>query len=129
MIDTGSDITLLNARDDEKYGFGTVKRAFESHAVIGIGGSISNIYSTYDVKLEVGSSRVFNRYLAYDLSRVVRTTEQKIKLKITGIIGSDLMKRYGFIIDYANQRVGILTNLKDEPQENKEIIVAAKTDI
>jgi hypothetical protein len=66
-----------------------------------------------------------NRYLAYDLSRVVRTTEQKINIKISGIIGSDLMKRYGFIIDYANKQVGILTiKPKDEPLEEKEIIAA-----
>jgi hypothetical protein len=127
MVDTGSDITILNARDDNKYGFGTVKRAFENHSLTGIGGSISNIYSTYDVKLEVGSSRVMNRYLAYDLSRVVRMTEEKTKIKISGIIGSDLMKRYGFIIDYANQRVGILTIPKDKLQDDKEIIVATKT--
>lgn len=123
MIDTGSDITILNARDTKKYGFGIVKNAFENHTLVGMGGSISTIYSTYDVELKVGSSRVMNRYLAHDLSRVVRMMEEKIPFRISGIIGSDLMKRYGFVIDYANKQVGILTvKSKEEPVDEKEII-------
>jgi hypothetical protein len=123
LIDTGSDITILNTRDAKKYGFGVIKRAFENHSLVGMGGSVASIYSTYDVELKVGSSRVMNRYLAHDLSRVVKMLEQKISIQISGIIGSDLMKRYGFVIDYANKQVGILTvKPKNEPVDEEEII-------
>ena len=128
LIDTGSDITILNARDTKKYGFGIVKRAFENHSLVGMGGSVSSIYSTYDVELKVGSSRVMNRYLAHDLSRVVKRLEEKISIRISGIIGSDLMKRYGFVIDYANKQVGILTaKPKNESVGEKEIIATTTT--
>ena len=128
LIDTGSDITILNARDTKKYGFGIVKRAFENHSLVGLGGSVASIYSTYDVELKVGSSRVMNRYLAHDLSRVVKRMEEKISIRISGIIGSDLMKRYGFVIDYANKQVGILTaKPKEAPLDQKEIIATTTT--
>lgn len=121
MIDTGSDVTILNSRDTRKYGFGIVRRAFSKHTLVGMGGSVSTIYSTYDVELQVGSSEVFNRYLAHDLSQVVKRLEEKINIKISGIIGSDLMKRYGFVIDYANLKVGLLTHKTEELVDAEEM--------
>ncbi len=122
LVDTGSDITILHARDSKKYGFDTVKNNSHNHSVVGLSGRITTLYSTRNVKLKVGSSRVMNRYLALDISSLVQMIHKRSSIRISGIIGSDLMKRYGFVIDYANKQIGILTVKKEAPADNQGVI-------
>lgn len=118
LLDTGSDITMLNKHDGKKYGFKLLLRENESHAAIGIGGKTADISSVYKVQLELGSTRINTRYLAYDMSDIVRAIAQDTGVEISGIIGSDAMKRYGIIIDYKNKVVGVPTT-KKAAEDNK----------
>jgi len=112
LLDTGSDITMLNKHDGKKYGFKLLLRENESHAAVGIGGKTADFTSTHNVLLELGSTRINTRYLAYDMTTIVQSIAKDTGISISGIIGSDAMKRYGIIIDYKNREVGILTSKK-----------------
>lgn len=121
LLDTGSDITMLNKDEKNKYGFKLHIRENENHAAVGIGGKTTELTSIYQVHLKLGSTRIVTRYLAYDMSAIVQAIDRNSGVKISGIIGSDTMKRYGIIIDYKNREVGILTSKK--AAEDKEITI------
>jgi len=112
LLDTGSDITILNKNDTQQYGFHTLVREGEKHEAVGIGGKTSTLTSAYDVYLELGSTRIITAYLTYDMSDIVKNISKSSGIEITGIIGSDVMKRYGIVIDYKNKKVGILNSNK-----------------
>ena len=112
LLDTGSDLTLLNKEEIDKYGFKIFMRENESHAAVGIGGMTNEITSAYKVHLELGSTRIITNYLAFDMSELVNAIDKSSGVEISGIIGSDAMKRYGIIIDYKNKVIGVPTTKK-----------------
>jgi hypothetical protein len=120
LLDTGSDITMLNKEERNKYGYKLYARENENHAAVGIGGKTAALTSIYRVHLKLGSTRIVTKYLAYDMSDLVRAIDQSTGVKISGIIGSDAMKRYGVIIDYKKRVVGI--PIKKVPEANKAAI-------
>lgn len=119
LLDTGSDITMLNKDEKNKYGFKLRIRENENHAAVGIGGKTTELTSVYQVHLKLGSTRIVTSYLAYDMSDIIQAIDQNSGVKISGIIGSDAMKRYGIIIDYKNKVVGVPISKK--AAEDKEI--------
>lgn len=120
LLDTGSDITMLNKDEKNKYGFKLYIRENENHAAVGIGGKTAGLTSIYQVHLKLGSTRIVTNYLAYDLSAIVRAIDQSTGVKISGIIGSDAMKRYGIIIDYKKRVIGVPT--KKVASANKAVL-------
>jgi hypothetical protein len=115
LLDTGSDFTLLNETETKKYGFKTVNResALSVNKAVGVGGTIVEFKSVYNVSISLGSTRISTTCLAYDMSLLVTIIRNRSGIEISGIIGSDVMKRYGVIIDYANKEVGLISGRKD----------------
>ena len=106
LVDTGSDITILNLKDAKKYDFKTVLREGR-HQVTGMGGGSSSMSETWDVILGTKGRRFLSSFLSYDLSTIVRSIRNKTGLTISGILGADVMKKYGFIIDFAGRQITI----------------------
>ncbi|HEY4653093.1 MAG TPA: aspartyl protease family protein [Cyclobacteriaceae bacterium] len=115
LLDTGSDFTLLNETETKKYGFKTVNRESDLivNKAVGMGGTIVEFKSVYNVSISLGSTRISTTCLAYDMSLLVTIIRNRSGIEISGIIGSDVMKRYGVIIDYANKEVGLISGRKD----------------
>lgn len=122
LMDTGSAITMLHSGAIAEYGFKSFSRNNENHKAIGIGGESTKMSSANRVNLELGSTRIMTRYMVHDISHIVRQIQHTTGFEISGIIGSDAMKRYGIIIDYKHKRVGVLTSKKkiEEPTEVAE---------
>ncbi|CAN5307951.1 hypothetical protein BH23BAC1_BH23BAC1_24190 [soil metagenome] len=107
LLDTGSDLTILNRKDSEKYNFKVVLREYGRQKVASFGGIQSDILNTYNIDLKLGSQLIDTEIHSYDLSPVIESLKIKTNIKISGIIGSNIMKKYGFMIDYTNAEVGI----------------------
>lgn len=121
LLDTGSAITMLDKGAIGKYGFKSFLRENERHTAVGIGGTASTFTSASKVRLELGSSRIITRYMIHDLSHIVHQIKKSSGLEISGILGSDVMKRYGIIIDYRHKRIGVLVS-KNAEKENKVVM-------
>lgn len=121
LIDTGSDISMLHKGDSQKYGFTLISRKEKSLNAVGVGGKTSDFHATYHVQLELGSTRIVTRYLAYDLSSIVDGIYNNTGIQIAGIIGSDVMKRYGIVIDYKNRQMGIPTKTAKDRKNARDI--------
>ncbi|MGB3588121.1 MAG: aspartyl protease family protein [Tunicatimonas sp.] len=109
LVDTGSDMTILHKREANHFNFQPLQVSASSQQVLGLSGKRQTIYKAKNVKMIIGSMPIKALFKTYDLSGVVSSLGSRIDLKIDGIIGSDVMKRYGFIIDYQKQTIAIKT--------------------
>lgn len=112
LIDTGSDITVLHSKRAERFDFQPLIASSQKLQAMGFNGDRHTVYKATDVKLVIGTMPIKALYKTYDLSGVVRSIHNRVGIDVAGIIGSDVMKRYGFIIDYQKQTIAIKTKRK-----------------
>ncbi|MDF9801135.1 hypothetical protein OKW21_006398 [Catalinimonas alkaloidigena] len=104
LLDTGSDITVLHDENAKHFDF-KIKRMVSPQRVAGIHGNVNNMNRAYGLKLELGDLPIKIPFFTYDLSSVIQAIHSSTLLRISGIIGSDVMIKYGFIIDYKEELV------------------------
>lgn len=119
MVDTGSDISVLNQNVSDEFGFVPSVNNEVSYHIEGLNGEKKSISWAKKVKVSLGSSEIRARFYSMDLSNLVNSVKKKTHITIQGIIGSDIMKKYDFRVDYRNKKIGFST---------KHLISATKTD-
>ena len=106
LVDTGSDITMLNLMDAKKYGFKISKSRLNGYVVSGLQSQIKDfVLHTCTTELLLGETRIKRNYKVFDLSHIIESIRVDTGIRINGIIGSDLMKRYHFLIDYQAKEI------------------------
>jgi|GEM_PF-1715771 len=114
LIDTGSTITVLDLSQKKGYGFFTHKRL--SKELYGFGGKHLGVWSVLDVNLKIGGRFVATPFLGVSLSQLKESISKRTGYTITGIIGSDVIRDYGIIIDFVGERciVGVGKNMVEK---------------
>jgi hypothetical protein len=112
LVDTGSDMTILHRNLASRYDFSPILTASSQHQALGLSGKVQTIHKVKDVELKIGSTQVKALFKTYDISAIVNSLRDRVGVRISGIVGSDVMKRYGFIIDYQKQTIAIKTKVK-----------------
>ena len=105
VLDSGSDVSLLHLAETESFEFTHQKRAVKS--IIGASGGSQPLFEASAVALRIGHQLLQTSFYATDLTTVVESLAASTGIRITGIIGMDLMHRYGFEIDYGNKQLTI----------------------
>lgn len=101
LLDTGSDITLLNTGDAKKYGYSYGNRSdLRGYQLSGLGKSIKTVLGIYKVDLQIGSQQIKEAFIAYDLTNIIQSIRADHSVRISGIIGCNVLRRHGFVIDY-----------------------------
>lgn len=101
LLDTGSDVTLINKSDAKRFGFLYRDRYdLREYKLSGLGKSSTELLGIYDLELQLGSQKIKDIFLAYDITNIVNSLHAGHALHINGIIGSKALRRYGFVIDY-----------------------------
>ena len=103
VLDSGSEITLVHGPDAGKYGF-TIKNG-SSKSIVGASGGYQSLHEAQSVELTIGQQSLKTQFYATDLSVVVDFLSISTGFNISGIVGMDLMRRYGLEIDYSNQQL------------------------
>ncbi|MGD1892338.1 MAG: retroviral-like aspartic protease family protein [Cyclobacteriaceae bacterium] len=112
LVDTGSDMTILHQNMANRYDFVPLLTSASQQKALGLSGKVQTIHRVKNVELIIGSTPIKALFKTYDLSGVVSSLRDRVGVRISGIIGSDVMKRYGFIIDYQKQTIAIKTKVK-----------------
>lgn len=107
LLDTGSDLTVLNSKDAKGYDFKVLYIQAAAYVVSSFGGTRSDILSAWDARIQLGTQEIKAEIHSYDISNIVESLHKHSKVRISGIIGSNIMKKYGFQIDYSKKLVGI----------------------
>jgi hypothetical protein len=105
MLDTGSDLTLVDASAARSFGFKLHDVAGNGGKVAGIGGQKQSIQLATQVDLKVGGKSIFASFAGTRLSHMNAYFHTKGKKPLIGIIGADAMQLYGFVIDYESNTV------------------------
>lgn len=106
LLDTGSDINILNNRGAKKYSFAVSKKSpSDGFKLATINGFDRNILLVYDIKMEMQGRNIPCTFYSIDINSIVRSVQVKTGITIAGIIGSNTMKTFTFIIDYEKEQI------------------------
>ena len=106
LIDTGSDLTILNSKDARKYGFKIRATRAGKYKISGLDSEHRGRFLlAFKAELILGGRNMRGSYKVFDLSHIIKSILDDTGIRITGIIGSDLMKRHKFVIDYEAEEI------------------------
>jgi len=108
VLDSGSDVSLLHKLAASDYKFSVMKRTEKS--IIGVTGGNQSLHEVPDAVLQMTGHNLQTQFYATDLSTVVEVLFISTGIDISGIIGIDLMRKYGFEIDYASEKLFLDTD-------------------
>lgn len=106
LLDTGSDITILHMKGHKRYNF-NYHSSRGPHVANSLNSKNLNLHEAYTVDLTIGERQIKAKFFVYDMSSVVETIYKTSNLKICGIIGSDVMGNYDFVIDYGQRHITV----------------------
>ncbi len=101
LIDTGASVTVLNSKSTKNYNFDVLER--KGLQTTGFGGSTAGVQIAFGADIEFNNKKISMGFLAQDLTKMIRLIQNSTKLRIVGIIGTDLLKRYGCRVDFGNK--------------------------
>lgn len=107
LLDTGSSINLLDLSSMKKYKFKTYEQASDARNVIGLGSDEMQLLEVGDVDLVYKGVTLKGKFLTYDISNLITSFHAESGIAISGIIGSELMGKYGFVIDMKSNKASL----------------------
>jgi len=108
LVDTGSDISIIDENVAEEYGFRTIVNNDLNYQIEGLQGNKKALKWAKGCELIMGKGEIKARFFTLDIQHLSNSLRKKTHIKIQGIIGSDIMKKYNFRIDYKNLKIGYL---------------------
>ncbi len=112
LLDTGSDLTIINRNAARKYGFKLITN-YNNKLIEGLGSTTTEIKRVGGIFLKMNDTHINTKFYAFNLNNIVRSLEIKTNREIVGIIGSDVMKKYNFSIDFGNKLVHFEESTKE----------------
>lgn len=104
LVDTGSDITCIEKGYAKRFGF-KYRKSPSRQIITGINSMGSTHFTVYGAELRMCNVRLYTKIKALDIKQIIESIYWDTGVRITGIIGSDIMKQYNFVIDYRKQKV------------------------
>ncbi|MBK6266620.1 retropepsin-like domain-containing protein [Marivirga sp. S37H4] len=105
LLDTGSEYTILNMDSQDKYQYKTYPLSQARYQVQGVGKQLMQMYTVRKAVITFNEIQLKGIILAYDLSNVANSIKQRTGKTIAGIVGLEMMRAHGFVIDVANNKV------------------------
>ncbi|WNJ20183.1 retropepsin-like aspartic protease [Pontibacter sp. G13] len=106
LVDTGATISLLDLSVKKKYRFQASYESSNCAIARGIGGAAS-MTKVYRVDMSLGTLPIETKFYGMDLAHISAHIMQDTGIEIAGVIGTDLMKRYGFNLDFFQKQMTI----------------------
>lgn len=103
IVDSGASLSVLDESQSDDYNFSTM--ASDSKAA-GYGG-VAQFNEATGVEVTIGGKKFITDFKSQNLSAIVQLIKNEENIEICGIIGSDIMKSYNFIINYSNLSISI----------------------
>lgn len=103
IIDTGASVSIINQTEARRFGLTLHQISALERRIAGFGGTSSLQYAGR-CSLELGGKLLENvDFSANDMSLFVNAIYEREKIRIAGIIGSDVLFRLGLRIDYMDR--------------------------
>ena len=106
LVDSGSDVTIINLKDTKKFKINYGKMYSDRYRFSGLYSEHKgDILVAKGMDLELNDKKISGRYLLFDLSKIAQSLSKDSGIQINGIIGSDVMKNYNFVINYETEEI------------------------
>lgn len=105
LLDTGSDISIINSKDLKKYDLEEMKVYTEGARAISFNGNISSVMKVKSALVSLADNFDHTSFFSMDLSSLSDVIESKTSVRISGILGADLLLKYHCIIDYSQRQI------------------------
>ena len=109
LIDTGSDISIINASQLERFELTDQKIYHNSRTALGFNGGKAEIKRVKGAQLALTEYATHEMFYSLNLDCLVNSIKRKTNLRIVGIIGADVLIKYHCVIDYEKQQLTILS--------------------
>ena len=104
LVDTGASYTVLHSKSAKRFDYKIFKPLSLKPNSTGINvNSSQKIKTAIDVVLEFGQPPFKQAYYSQDLTPVISYIFKISKIRISGIIGTDLLKQHGCTVDIGNK--------------------------
>ena len=103
LVDTGSDISVINSSLLKKYDLEEEKIYNNSRRAIGFDGGQSQVMKVKNANVIISEFFTHESFYSMDLDKIATSIEAKTNIRIAGILGADVLLKYNCTIDY-NQR-------------------------
>ncbi len=103
ILDTGASLSVLDEKQSKEYGFSTTDLDSDTH-ISGYGGNTS-MKEAVSENVNVGGVDFNGNYYSQDISNIVNVIRANEGVKISGIIGCDILKTKGAIIDLSENTI------------------------
>jgi len=100
IVDTGASVTLLNATEAQHFGFSMRAVRGEMNELTGFADRLT-LSATSFCTLTIGNLKIGQRtYRSHEMNALFAIIENTEKMRIAGILGSDILAKYGMSVDY-----------------------------
>lgn len=105
LVDTGASITLVHDRFARHYNFEVVASAQEDQTLAGFGQNTQGIREAKKIDITLAEKKMNVVVYSHDLTNIINSINQRTHIRISGILGSDTLRKYGMMVDYANSQL------------------------
>jgi len=128
LLDTGSEYTVLDSGAKDKFNFYVQPFSNKNINVSGLGSTHNKLMETNGAQINFGYVRLRGITYAFDLTPIVKSIHNRTGKRITAIIGTHMMRNYGFVIDMGENTASITVKPKKKKKQNdkssEEFIIA-----
>lgn len=128
LLDTGSEYTVLDSGAKDKYEFFVSLSSENRINVSGLGSTNNRLNEASHARLKFEHVVLKGPTYAFDLSTVAKSIQLRTGKRISAIIGTHMMRSYGFVIDMGNNTatIHIKSKKKNRPSDYKsdDMIIA-----
>jgi len=110
LIDTGSSVSLINSSELKHFDL-RAANLNDRRKAVGFNGDKEWMKKVVNAELILGEHFTYRDFYSMDLDVIVSSIQKETNMRISGIIGTDFLKRHRSIIDY-NKRYLTLADRK-----------------
>lgn len=110
LVDTGSSISIINASSLNYYHLKEVGANEQHRKAVGFSGNRAFIKRIKNVRVILEGEFDHTEFYSIKLDPIVESIEMETNLRITGIIGTDLLRKYDGIINYKKRNITLINN-------------------
>lgn len=108
IVDTGASITLLNATESAHFEVAAYKSSREATELSGFSNRF-DISLTAICSIEIGILLISHKvYLSNEMDRLFQMIEKHERIRVAGILGSDILARYLMNVNYGTRTLSYI---------------------
>lgn len=105
IIDSGANMSLIDETFYQDHKDDFLYLSSVDMTLNGVSGASDYTANTIFAELGYGNNKISHQFVTSNLVGVRKTIKQRIGIDVVGLIGADILSRYGYSIDFYNNAI------------------------